>query len=312
MNHYPDVSGPDPASSPALAQLLGQLRERHNNAVDAVLLYGSCRRSGDIHDGLLDLYLIVSSYRAACGPGALAVANWLLPPNVFYAECATDGRVLRGKITVISLADFRRGCSRGRFESYIWGRFSQPTRIIYAGTAALRRELEECLLEAARTLLHCSLPVLSRQGSLAGLWQQALSLSYGTELRTERSGRMREMVATDLEFYIRISRHLAASLAFPFAVYNENGDVYYRCDAAAGRRARAACAWQLRKVQGKLMSMLRLIKALFTFEAGLDYIAWKLERHSGQAISIPPRVRRYPLIFMWGFFWTLYRRGVFK
>jgi hypothetical protein len=57
---------------------------------------------------------------------------------------------------------------------------------------------------------------------------------------------------------------------------------------------------------------MRLVKALFTFEGGLDYIAWKLERHSGESIVIPDRVRRAPLIYLWGFFWGLYRRGIFK
>jgi hypothetical protein len=71
-------------------------------------------------------------------------------------------------------------------------------------------------------------------------------------------------------------------------------------------------AWLLRRIQGKTLSILRLVKALFTFEGGLDYIAWKLERHSGQEIVIPDRVRRRPLIHMWGFFWQLHRRGIFK
>jgi hypothetical protein len=57
---------------------------------------------------------------------------------------------------------------------------------------------------------------------------------------------------------------------------------------------------------------MRLVKALFTFEGGLDYIAWKLERHSGESIVIPDKVRRAPLIYLWGFFWGLYRRGIFK
>lgn len=60
------------------------------------------------------------------------------------------------------------------------------------------------------------------------------------------------------------------------------------------------------------MSIMRLVKALFTFEGGLDYIAWKLERHSGEKIVIPDTVRRAPLIYLWGFFWGLYRRGIFK
>ena len=70
--------------------------------------------------------------------------------------------------------------------------------------------------------------------------------------------------------------------------------------------------WALRRVQGKTLSVARLVKALFTFDGGLDYIAWKLSRHSGQQVEIPDRVRRRPLIHVWGLFWQLYRRGVFR
>lgn len=54
----------------------------------------------------------------------------------------------------------------------------------------------------------------------------------------------------------------------------------------------AAVGWPLRKTQGKLLSVLRQLKALFTSEGGLDYIAWKLRRHSGKRLEIPGRVRR--------------------
>jgi len=54
------------------------------------------------------------------------------------------------------------------------------------------------------------------------------------------------------------------------------------------------------------------LKGLFTFDGGIDYVAWKLARHSGQEVVVPDRVRRYPLLFMWGFFWRLYRRGAFR
>ena len=43
---------------------------------------------------------------------------------------------------------------------------------------------------------------------------------------------------------------------------------------------------------------------------GLDYIAWILERHSGQLVEIPERARRLPLIFIWGLFRQLCRRGI--
>lgn len=306
------MAGPDASSDPGLAQLIEQLRARHHDAICGVLLYGSCLRSGDIYDGLLDLYLICDSYRAAYRRAVPAAANWLLPPNVFYAETKLDGKTLRSKVTVISARDFRRGCSRAWFESYIWGRFAQPTRILYSRDPQTRADLERSLLQAARTLLRNGLPALPEQGSVTSLWEQALALSYSTELRTERPGRAAELAGAAREFYAAVTRHHAPSLGFGFTVYDSGGEMSYRCEVANARRRSTRLAWSLRRVQGKLLSVMRLVKALFTFEGGLDYIAWKLERHSGQSVVIPEKVRRAPLIHLWGFFWGLYRRGIFK
>ncbi|TGD71585.1 hypothetical protein E4634_18260 [Mangrovimicrobium sediminis] len=292
--------------------MLDALRARHNDAIGSILLYGSCLRSGDLYDGLLDLYLVCDSYSSAYDSRLTAAANWMLPPNVFYAEQRGEGGVLRAKVTVISARDFRRGCSTAWFESYIWGRFAQPTRVVFSRDARARETVEQCLLQASRTLLHNALPALPAEGDLAGLWERALALSYGTELRTERAGRATELAQAAREFYAQLSRQHADSLGFPFVVYDSDGTPAYRCEVGGLRRRISRLAWWLRKAQGKLLSVLRLLKALFTFEGGLDYIAWKLERHSGEEITIPDRVRRAPLIFLWGFFWDLYRRGIFK
>ena len=206
MSDYPAVNGPRPEDDPTLAQLLEELRARYNNAIAGVLLYGSCLRSGNIYDGLLDLYLVCDSYRAAYGSGRLATANWALPPNVFYAETNRDGQVLRSKVTMISLADFRRGCSTAWFSSYIWGRFAQPTLILDARDSQTRNLLEASLLEAARTLLRRSVPTLPQQGSVTGLWERSLALSYATELRTERSDRASELATYATDFYRAIAR----------------------------------------------------------------------------------------------------------
>jgi hypothetical protein len=86
----------------------------------------------------------------------------------------------------------------------------------------------------------------------------------------------------------------------------------YQAEISSLRRFSNRVGWKIRAVQGKLLSLARLIKALFTFDGGLDYLAWKLERHSGVHIDIPEKVRRYPLIFIWGLFLDLYRRGAFR
>jgi len=314
VSTYPHV--PAPAADPTLDALLAQLDARHRGAILCTLVYGSCLRSGDIYDGLLDLYLICDNYRAAYDSPLLAACNWLLPPNVFYAEQASaeegieGGKTLRSKVTVISLRDFERGCSPARFESYIWGRFAQPTCILYARDQQVRTRVEAALVDAARTLLRNTLPALPAQGSLDALWEGSLALSYATELRTERAGRARELAAASREFYLALTRLLAGRPGTPLELYEEAGQWHYRSRAAGHRLA--GLRWALRRAQGKLLSVARLVKALFTFEGGLDYIAWKLERHSGQPITIPDKVRRAPLLHLWGFFWGLYRRGVFK
>ncbi|MCB1699266.1 MAG: hypothetical protein H6985_00375 [Pseudomonadales bacterium] len=312
MNNYPDIPGPDVSADPALGQLLEQLRSSHNNAICGTLLYGSCLRSGDIYDGLIDLYLICDNYRAAYGRPFIAAANWLLPPNVFYAELKLEDKTLRSKVTMISLRDFRRGCTGAWFESYIWGRFAQPTRILYSRDAQTRAALQHSLLQAGRTLLHNSLPALPEQGSVTSLWERALALSYSTELRSERPGRSMELAESARAFYAAVTRHHAPSLGFGFTVYDSGGELHYRSEIAETQRRSTRMAWSLRRGQGKVLSVLRVVKALFTFEGGLDYIAWKLERHSGETIVIPDKVRRAPLLHLWGFFWGLYRRGIFK
>ena len=55
-------------------------------------------------------------------------------------------------------------------------------------------------------------------------------------------------------------------------------------------------AWALRRACGKALNALRLAKAAFTFEGGADYIAWKIERHSGVALELADWQRRHPLL----------------
>ena len=316
MISYPHIYGPDPARDPNLEALLAQLEARFNHAINATLVYGSCLRSGDIYDGLLDLYLICDSYEAAYGRYWLAGANWLLPPNVFYGEqqpvVGGEEQILRSKVTVISLADFEKGCSTARFESYIWGRFAQPTRLLQTRDDSARDAVIRALVTASATLLNNALPALPESGLVTDLWEQALGLSYATELRTERDGRAGELVRASGDFYVAMSRTHAGCLEVEFSVQERDGNWHYQSQANTGQRRRASLKWSIRRLQGKLLSVSRLVKALITFDGGLDYIAWKLERHSGENIVIPPKVRRAPLIFMWPFFWGLYRRGIFK
>lgn len=293
---------------PALLHLTEALRQRYGSCVVAVLFYGSCLRSGDPFDGLVDLYLIVDNYRSANSSALKAMWNRLLPPNVFYAEFPYEGGCVRCKYAILSERDFAAGTSKRWFHSYLWGRFSQPTAVAWSRDTATQAKVAAGLAQAVLTLLERALPSLPAQGSVASLWEGALALSYATELRPESTGRAAELTQANAAYYRRVTELAAPLLDTALQLADGN----YAAELPDARRWRNRIAWRLRTVQGKLLSLARLSKALFTFDGGLDYLAWKLERHSGQHIEVPERVRRYPLVFVWALVWDLYRRGVFR
>jgi hypothetical protein len=55
-------------------------------------------------------------------------------------------------------------------------------------------------------------------------------------------------------------------------------------------------SWRRRRLEGKALSVLRLMKASATFAGGADYIAWKINRHAGTQIRLKPWQQRHPLL----------------
>ncbi|MBE0454888.1 hypothetical protein [Roseovarius autotrophicus] len=308
---YPAAPGPTLDDAPALRALHGALSARFGAGLQAVILYGSCLRGGDLLDGLVDFYVLVDPTPRAEPRLALRLAGRALPPNVYYLEAPLGPDTVRCKYAVLSLNQFERGTGPGWFQSYLWGRFAQPVKVIWADSAETQDRLHAAFLRAGETLLRRALPALPQEGTVEALWQGALALSYATELRAERQGRAAELAGHGREFFVAMTRALLPRLGDRLTLHESDGPLCYSADIPAAARRTAPLLWGLRRVQGKTLSVARLIKGLFTFEGGLDYLAWKLSRHSGQVVEIPDKVRRRPLIHIWGLFWQLYRRGVF-
>ena len=309
---YPAPDGPAPGRSPPLDALLAALRHRFGEGLQAVILYGSCLRSGDLGEGLVDLYVLVDPTPRAEPRRLLRLTGRVLPPNVYYLEAVADADKVRCKYAVLSLAQFERGTGPRWFQSYLWGRFAQPVRPVWTRDAATTARLEAAFFRAGETLLRRALPALPPTGTVDDLWQGALRLSYATELRAERAERAGELARQGHDFFTAMTRALQPRLADLLQIEARDGTLHYRARVPVRQRRLAPLLWGVRRVQGKALSLLRLVKALFTFEGGLDYIAWKLSRHSGQVVEIPDKVRRRPLVHVWGLCWQLYRRGVFR
>lgn len=300
------------AFSRELVALRDALLSQYGESVDAMLFYGSCLRSGDALDGLVDLYLVVNSYRRAF-PGMLhALFNSLLPPNVYFLEIEVNGNPVRTKYAVISTQDLERGTSPSWFHSYLWGRFSQPCGVLYSRDRESGRRVQHALAQAIVTFLIRVLPALPERLDTAAIWQQGLALCYRAELRTEKPERAIHLYRSWKDHYRSVTP--LAMDGLPFAVQTEQAGerIFYRVQIPELARTAARLGWLLRRLQGKILSILRLMKSAFTFQGGMDYIAWKLERHTGVPVEVTPRMRRHPLLYSWGLVWRLYRRGVFR
>jgi hypothetical protein len=276
-----------------------------------VLFYGSCLRSGDVDDGLADLYLLVDDYRAAFKNRTLAFFNQLLPPNVFYLEVPFQGRTLRAKYAVLTLADFRNG-TENWFHSYLWGRFAQKCGLIYSHSEQITTEVMESLACAVRTFISHALPQMESPFSARDLWARGLSLSYRSELRTEQADGAARLFDSDPDYYQELTRAALENPRFRVTTNADATPCYYQIITSEKNRKVSNIAWKVRAIQGKILSILRLAKGLLTFKGGVDYILWKIERHSGVSIEVSPTLKRIPPLAVLVIFWRLFRRGAFR
>jgi hypothetical protein len=296
---------------PWIAQFGKALCTRHGAAVQAILAYGSCLYT-EKQEGIADFYVLVDHYCHVYDKHLPALLNKLLPPNVFYLEASLKTGKARAKYAIVSLADFERGTSERWFHSYLWGRFAQPTRIVFTRNAQIHARVVTAMAQAVRTFLIRIIPQVSDSFTIEELWRQGLLLSYRAELRAERAGRTAHLFALAPTYYREITQ--AARPALPFAIVAdpEEATDCYVANVSAPAHWRSRDAWRIRRIQGKLLSVLRLIKGALTFDGGLDYLAWKIERHSGVQVEITPQMRRHPVLAGLGIFWRTYRRGGFR
>ena len=291
----------------ALAEAAGN---RHKG-VAAVLFYGSCLRGISFDNGIADLYILVDDYHGAFGSRLQALMNRLLPPNVFYLEVPFKGRTLRAKYAVLTLDDFAKGAHRW-FHSYIWGRFAQPCGIVYTRDRDSTEMIHHALTLALCTFLARALPQAPETFTLRELWGTGLSLSYGCELRSEKSTTPVGLFDAAPDYYESVTREALKAFFPGVEALPGDGPVRYRARIPSWERRLNGLAWRLRRGQGKVLSLLRLFKALFTFENGLDYVLWKIERHSGIRVETGGSLNRFPLLAVCVKFWKLFRKGAFR
>jgi hypothetical protein len=117
------------------------------------------------------------------------------------------------------------------------------------------------------------------------LWRGAFALTYAAELRAERKERGQSVVDAEPERY----------RAFTEPALKDAG-ISLTAPVSPAARRKAAAEWRRRRWEGKALTLIRLAKATMTFAGGIDYIAWKINRHAGTRIEIKPWQRRWPIV----------------
>jgi len=286
-------------------QLVGQIKQRYGKGLLAILIYGSYLRGK--RDTLLDFYVLLDSYRSI----PRAWQGWLaraLPPNVYQIHHGSPPEEIRAKYALLTLDRFEHSMQRD-FHSYFWARFAQPCGIVYCRNDEVQGRVITALCQASATFTRRVVPCLPACFDAKLMWAEGLRHTYQCEFRSEPPEHAEKLFGYWPEYYRSVTSALAQeNLGFEAT---ESAGIYRNVCSSQSLRW-APVSWWLRRVQGKLLSTLRILKAALTFDGALDYLLWKIKRHSGVYIEPTALQSKYPAIFAWPLLWRLWRKGAFR
>jgi hypothetical protein len=275
--------------------------------VAAVLFYGSALRTGAL-DGVLDFYVLTDGPYAWPQPRLAAAAGAVLAPNVEYRELEHQGVRLRAKIAVLTFDQFERLCRPESLDTTVWARFAQPAALAWVRDGAARDRAVAAVARACRTAAGWAAALGPEAGPAEAFWNALFAATYAAELRIEPKGRERAILAVGDARWAELLPQAWAADGVGFDADSQG----LRPRLTAAERAKARRAWAARRRLGKPLTVLRLTKAVFTFQGAADYAAWKIARHTGVAIEVTPWRRRHPILAAPSVAWTLWKRGVLR
>lgn len=281
------------AVSPAVRSFAASVARQLPTPPLGVLFYGSMLRKED-PDGILDFYVVTETGSDVPGGAVMRLANRLLPPNVFYSEHCYEGQVYRAKIAVLSRKQFMNRTGPRSTDTTLWARFCQPVRLVWVrdvdAADYVLNLMARCVTTAA--FWAGALAVPGQKQSAVAYWDGLFARTYGSELRVESSARPKRLIEGAEERFAQLLplAWARAGLAFTF----EEG--LYALLFSERQCQRAVEQWQSARRFGKILNVLRLLKAAFTFKDGAAYLAWKIQRHTGIDLKLSAFEQRHPLV----------------
>jgi hypothetical protein len=271
-------AGLDRPIEPAVAAFARMLGEEAD--ARAVLFYGSNLRTGSL-EGVLDFYVLK--------PGSAERGIW---PRVSYREPDHQGGKLRAKVATMNLATFERAARGETLETTIWARFVQPSALAWSADGAARQAIVGALGAAACTAARLAAALGPVSGPEDEYWRALFRATYQAELRVEAAGREDSILSFNRDHFAGLLPLALGEAGVPFR--QERGLIDPRLDPAERRRIMGW--WARRRRLGKLVNVARLARAATTFQGGMRYVAWKVERHTGLPVKITPVREKFPLL----------------
>jgi hypothetical protein len=283
-----ESAGPPP---PPAQAVVAALAAHGGDNIAAILFYGSNLRSGDV-EGVLDFYVLVDSLSRWHRSRPLALATRLLPPTVEFWEVPWQGHVLRAKVAVLRADQFAHAVRPTSLDTTIWARFAQPVILAFARDSITCHATLSALAGAVATAARWAVLLGPASGTPRHFWEALFRATYAAELRVEKGERGVSLVEHAEARYAALLQPALTAAGISFQVDRE----IVTPALTDAQRRNGQSAWGRRRSVGKLLNIARLVKAAFTFKGGVDYIVWKIQRHSGVKLDLTPWQRRHPIL----------------
>jgi hypothetical protein len=282
--------------------------ESGGESVLGALFFGS-RKTRAGHDAwsAYDLFVLTRDYRGFYrslkargslrrGPALVTALNKVLPPNQISLMARSAEAPAIAKCAVISLTTLERETSERRRDHFCAGRLFQPTELLYARDAGTEDRILAALANAHMLTLSWVRPWLPEAFDVEAYCRTLLRVSLSREIRPEPEGRAEALWSVQRDYLT--------------AVYGLLLDDYARAgelepvDSGRYRLARPVTQGERVRLEvyfgrSLMRATERWFKYVVTFDDWLDYILRKAQRHTGREITLTPRERRLPLVFLW-------------
>jgi hypothetical protein len=205
--------------------------------------------------------------------------NRLLPPNVYYMETKLNDNILRAKYGIFTINQFKNMSSMNAFHPYLWARLVQPMMLVYVKDDEIKQEIIRSMFTAILTLITNVAPLAKNTFNLKEFWLKALSLTYSTEIRPEGKKNIVNIYNLNKEYLDYLGESILDKLPYPIEKFSVKSNSY-SIMISKHIKFINLLKWCLRIPYGKLLSVMRLLKSLFTFNNAFEYGFYKLSKHT--------------------------------